>query len=426
MIDFFGSKINGICSICSANELVLRAAFKRALKEQEIMLIESTSNQVDQFGGYTGMTPEGFLKYVESIAVAESFPTNKIVLGGDHLGPNVWQKEPADAAMKNAVDLITAYVKAGYIKIHLDTSMRCADDPGDPDKALDIKIIADRAAQLCQAAEMVSSDSNRPLYVIGTDVPIPGGAQEDLTDIRITPVNEVSETVEITKQAFFDHGLDEAWERVIAVVVQPGVEFGDSAIVEYDRKKAVGLTAYINSYGNLVYEAHSTDYQSKQALRQMVEDHFAILKVGPWLTFALRETLFSLAAIENELFSFEKSRQLSDLVNIIEKQMVKHPKYWQAHYKGKEDKLRLARKYSYSDRIRYYWPDPEVKKSLDRLIDNLSGQDIPLSLLSQFLPRQYQAVREERIKNTVQELIDFSIYRVLDNYAYATASNRVL
>ena len=39
----------GICSICSANEFVLKAAFNKAIKDNSTLLIESTSNQVDQF-----------------------------------------------------------------------------------------------------------------------------------------------------------------------------------------------------------------------------------------------------------------------------------------------------------------------------------------------------------------------------------------
>lgn len=44
----------------------------------------------------------------------------------------------------------------------------------------------------------------------------------------------------------------------------------------------------VNDYSHLVFEAHSTDYQTKEAYKQLVHDHFAILKVGPALTFAMR------------------------------------------------------------------------------------------------------------------------------------------
>jgi D-tagatose-1,6-bisphosphate aldolase subunit GatZ/KbaZ len=420
ILDELKSKNIGICSICSANEYVIKTACRRAAAEGTSVLIESTSNQVDQFGGYTGMRPADFVQYVSDIGRAMGLPLNRLILGGDHLGPNSWQNEPAELAMIKARKLIEDYVKAGYRKIHLDTSMRCADDPGEKNTPLEISIIAERAADLCKVAEESADQTEKPVYVIGTDVPIPGGAQEELMNLRITPVSEVKETIKVTKKAIEDCGLDKAWERVIAVVVQPGVEFGDEAVIAYDQKKADPLSAYIKKKNRLVYEAHSTDYQTKKALKQMVNDRFAILKVGPWLTFAFREVIFALCAIENELLSHKKNVRLSALIDTIENQMVKYPKYWQAHYKGNESELRLKRKFSYSDRIRYYWPNPEISQSLKRLLDNLSKQDIPLSMLSQFLPNQYEAVREGRLKNNVNNHIEFGIGKVLDIYKSAT------
>jgi D-tagatose-1,6-bisphosphate aldolase subunit GatZ/KbaZ len=410
----------GICSICSANEHVLTASIKKAKKDETVLLIESTSNQVDQFGGYTGMTPDDFVHYVRNLAESVGFPLDRLILGGDHLGPNAWQKETADSAMEKACELIHQYVQAGYTKIHLDTSMRCKGDPGNPGEPLDVAIIAERAAQLCKVAENAESALQKPLYIIGTDVPIPGGAQEHLSEIRITPVNEVEETIEISQKAFYELGLKDAWERVVAVVVQPGVEFGDTTVISYDRKKAVSLSRTIEKYDNFSYEAHSTDYQTKNALRQMVEDHFRILKVGPWLTFAMRETLFALDRIECELYSEKKDVKLAGLVDVIEREMLENSRYWSAHYHGDETQLKLARKYSYSDRIRYYWPNKMIQKSLHQLIENLSKQDIPLNILSQYLPLQYEAIREGTLQNHISDLIDFGITQVLDIYSYAT------
>jgi len=420
MLKYLREENKSICSICSANEYVLRAAFKKAIKDETVILIESTSNQVDQFGGYTGMKPVDFVTYVRRLADSAGFPLDRLILGGDHLGPNAWQKEPAESAMEKAGELINQYVRAGYTKIHLDTSMRCEGDPGNPEEPLEIAVIAERAAQLCKISENAGSESQRPNYVIGTDVPIPGGAQEHLSEIRITPIVEVEETIKVTQKAFYKLGLNDAWERVLAVVVQPGVEYGDNSVIGYDRHKAAPLSKFIEKFDNLTYEAHSTDYQTKYALRQMVEDHFRILKVGPWLTFAMRETIFALFMIEKELFPEDMNVQLSKLVETIEKQMFRNPKYWSAHYQGDEQQLKLARKFSYSDRIRYYWPNTAIQRSLARLIENLSKQEIPLNVLSQYLPLQYEAIREGRLQNTAPELIEYGIKRVLDLYSYAT------
>ena len=176
----------GIYSVCSANMFVLEASMLYAKEHSKFLLLEATSNQVDQFGGYTGLTPSMFRDMVKEIANMTCYPFDKIVLGGDHLGPNVWQNEDSDTAMNKAEEQIREYVKAGFTKIHLDTSMACGDDKVDETKMLDPKIITERAARLCKAAEEVSNENNKPVYVIGTDVPIPGGALEDLKNIRVT------------------------------------------------------------------------------------------------------------------------------------------------------------------------------------------------------------------------------------------------
>ncbi|HEX5343745.1 MAG TPA: class II D-tagatose-bisphosphate aldolase, non-catalytic subunit, partial [Duganella sp.] len=119
----------GLPSVCCANPQVLQAAMEVALAHKVPLLVEATSNQVDQFGGYTGMTPADYIAYVRDLARSTGLPQERLILGGDHLGPNTWQHLPPDQAMANARDLIAAYVRAGFHKIHLDCSMACAGDP---------------------------------------------------------------------------------------------------------------------------------------------------------------------------------------------------------------------------------------------------------------------------------------------------------
>lgn len=417
----------GIYAVCSANRYVLEAAMRQAAADETVLLIEATCNQVNQYGGYTGMTPADFAAHLRRMAAARGFPADRLILGGDHLGPNPWRCESSEAAMAKGRVLIRDYVRAGFVKIHLDASMRCGDDAGDPHAPLDPEIVAGRAATLCEAAERAHADCRpeapAPLYVIGTEVPIPGGATEQLTDLAATTVKDAAATIEITRRAFAGRGLGAAWARVIAVVVQPGVEFGDTGIVDYRRDKALELSRLIEKYDGLVYEAHSTDYQVADALRRLVEDHFAILKVGPWLTFALREALFALAQIEKEWLGGREGVALSGLNDVIERAMQRNPQHWQAHYRGSEREQAYMRKYSYSDRIRYYWPDPLVDAAVNTLSDNLTRHPAPLGLLSQFLPRQHQAVREERIGNVPGELIHHKIREVLSIYSRATGMN---
>ena len=412
----------GIYSICSAQPVVLKASMLQAKKDNSIILIESTSNQVDQYGGYTGMIPSDFVSFVYRLADEVDFNKNDILLGGDHLGPNTWQNENASEAMEKALILIEDYVKAGYQKIHLDASMFCADDEGDRHQPLSNSIVAERAALMAEVAEKTHvkfcKDKSKPVYVIGTEVPIPGGAQEEEEVVHPTSAAAALETIEVTKKAFLAKGLDDAWSRVYGVVVQPGVEFGDDQVFHYNRNSAKELSQTIIAQDKLVYEAHSTDYQSEKGLSQLVEDHFCILKVGPWLTFGYREALFSLSMIEDEML-LPKGLETSNLRNVIEEVMISDPKYWRKYYPGDQDQQKFKRKYSFSDRSRYYWPNEKIQTALQKLITNLERYPISLSLLSQFMPNQYTAVNEGIIENKVDEIILNKTQEVISLYARA-------
>ncbi len=413
----------GICSICSANPYVLRAAMNDARQHGSFVLIESTSNQVNQFGGYTGMDAAGFRDFVERLASDEDFPADRIILGGDHLGPYPWRSEPAEKAMKKAADLVGSYVEAGFTKIHLDASMRCADDAGDPRTALDEPVVVERAVALARvaedAADRLPAGSARPVYVIGTEVPVPGGEKSESRAPEVTSPADVESTLKAMQSGLEQCGLQDAWGRVVALVVQPGVEFSDNAVFEYDRSKTSGLAAFITRSGGCAYEAHSTDYQSPEALRQMVEDHFPILKVGPWLTFAFREAVFALSMIEEEWLEGRASISLSRIRETLDNAMLEDPRDWKSYYTGDPVYLRYARKYSYSDRSRYYWPKPGVQEALSRLLRNLRDYPPPLTLLSQFLPAQYESVRGGRLRLDPEVLIEDKIREVLRVYSRA-------
>jgi D-tagatose-1,6-bisphosphate aldolase subunit GatZ/KbaZ len=415
----------GIYSACTANEIVLRSVLQRALACDQPALIEATANQVDQNGGYTGMKPADFAAYVYRLADELSFPKERLILGGDHLGPLTRTSQSEEQAMAYADELVRQYVLAGFTKIHLDTSMRLADD--DQHARLSDEVIAARGARLCKVAEdtwqelkKVKPEVEQPVYIIGSEVPIPGGAQSAEESISVTTPEDCRTTLTTFEDKFRSLGLDSAWERVIGLVVQPGVEFGDSEVHEYDRKKAAELTASLKDWQQGVFEGHSTDYQTPQGLREMVEDGIAILKVGPALTFALREALFALEAIERELLTAEDAPGgLSDFRAVLEKQMLANPGNWQKHYHGDSKQLAFARAYSFSDRARYYLPDPEVDASIRRLFTNMSQNKIPLSILSQYMPWSYQAHRAGRISAAPEQLIMEHIGHYIDEYLYA-------
>lgn len=407
----------GIYSVCCAQPLVIEAAIEQAKADGTYVLIEATANQVNQFGGYTGMRPADYMEFIGSIADKVGFPRDRIIPGGDHLGPVCWVAEGSTIALQKAKVMIEEYVSAGFKKIHLDASMSCADDP----EALSDETVAERAAMLCAAAEAAAVKAfgkSDIVYIIGTEVPPPGGAAELIHELELTSVERVAQTMSAHKDAFERYGLTEAWSRVIGLVVQPGVEFDHTNVVDYNASRAVALSASIKNYPNIVFEAHSTDYQVHSSYAQLVADHFAILKVGPQLTYAMREALFALSYIEEQLLPKD---QLSFLRDVLEDVMRENPGYWKKFYAVPALKETLYRQYSYSDRIRYYWNMPKVESTVQKLLNNLKSVEIPLPLISQFLPVQYEAVRNKEIQADPESLVKHKIMQVTGVYASACA-----
>ena len=369
-----GGAPRGLPCFCTANEHVLRAILAFAAEAGWPTVIEATCNQVNQDGGYTGMTPSDFMRWLGGMATEAGVPMDRLLLGGDHLGPNPWRGEPEGVAMDKAREMVRLYVEAGFSKIHLDASMPLGGEPPPS-----VERIAERAADLCAVAEAHAPDPSRLIYVVGTEVPIPGGETEEPDALDVTSVERLENTIATHRAAFAARGLDAAWDRVAAVVAQPGVDFGHSRVYAFDPAPARPLARAILAEPGLAFEAHSTDYQPMRALRALVESRFVFLKVGPELTFRFREAAFALAEIEREIAPPRPSR----LGEAVARRMEEEDGPWRDHYRGTPAEVALLRRYSYSDRIRYYWSDPLVAEALGRLIGNLRSARLSEAIVSQ-------------------------------------------
>jgi D-tagatose-1,6-bisphosphate aldolase subunit GatZ/KbaZ len=402
----------GIYAVCSAHPLVLEAALRLALRTGGLALIEATSNQVNQDGGYTGLRPTAYRDAVMGIAQRVGLPPERVVLGGDHLGPNCWQRLPARAALDKADVMVAEYVAAGFRKIHLDCSMSCADDP----RCLGDEVIAERNAALCRRSEAAwrLAGGEPPVYIIGSEVPVPGGAHETLDRLECTTPAAALATIGTHREAFARHGVDAAWERVVGLVVQPGVEFAHDQVIDYSPARAVSLSRSIERVPGMVFEAHSTDYQTPAALGALVQDHFAILKVGPGATYALREALWALSDVALEMDLMPDGSLKDTMLD----EMKRDPRHWSAYYLDPA-RREFDLQYSLSDRIRYYWTSPVAQRACADLFERLTVSRIPLTLLSQYLPAQYAAIREGRLRNDPRELVLDSVERVLTHYDHA-------
>lgn len=398
-----GGEAVGLPCFCTANEQVLRAVLSHAAQTGHPTVIEATCNQVNQEGGYTGMTPKDFMSWLGGLAGDAGVPMDQLILGGDHLGPNPWKSEPLEQAMDKARELVRLYVEAGFTKIHLDASMACGGEPN-PGFAQ----IAERAADLCAVAEAHAPDPARLIYVIGTEVPIPGGETEEPDALDVTSVARFRDTIETHRHAWSARGLDAAWPRIVSIVTQPGVDFGHTSIYPFIPEKARPLSEAILQEEGLTYEAHSTDYQETTALADLVANHFFFLKVGPELTFRFREAVWALASIAEQ----QGLDRGSDVRAVMEGRMTAFPKYWEDYYSGSEADLRVQRIYSYSDRIRYYWADRQVAEALDGLIAYMGANPAPETLISQ----AFTGLEFGNIPSDPNRLIERHVQRCIGRY----------
>ena len=190
-------------------------------------------------------------------------------------------------------------------------------------------------------------------------------------------------------------------------------------MVVYEPSAARSLIAALDGLPQFVFEAHSTDYQPVGALIRLVDDGFAILKVGPWLTFALREAIYGLAQIADTLAP-DPWREAVPAV--MERVMLAAPGNWAKYYPGSPDEQRVLRHFSLSDRIRYYWPDAAAEAAVARLMAALGERTIPRPLISQYLAHLEPAVASGAVAPDARALLLASVTRILDIYAEATGA----
>ena len=394
-----------IPSICSAHPEVLRATLGWAKRKNKTILIEATSNQVNQDGGYTGKTPAQFIRDIHGLAQNMGVDSDQIILGGDHLGPQAWRHLPADHAMAKARDMVAEYVAAGFEKIHLDCSEGCAGEPAQ----LSDDITARRSSELasiCEAA--VPKGAELPKYVIGTEVPPPGGARiDEHGDIPATIPTAAMDTLAAHQAAFESNGLGDIITRVIGLVVQPGVEFSPMHVHQFPLDRDPALRSVMMSWPNLCLEAHSTDYQNPQVYPLLAALGFALQKVGPALTFAYRQAVYGL---DMALGVTGKSVGLMETMTRV---MQAQPKFWQGHYPTDD---RYALHFGYADRIRYYWPDPAVQSSITQLQENIDAAAIPDPVLQQFFAPSVLERAELLSGSQFTRLVHAQIEIALDPY----------
>ncbi|WP_149589649.1 class II D-tagatose-bisphosphate aldolase non-catalytic subunit [Tabrizicola flagellatus] len=377
-----------IPSVCTAHAQALEASLTLAEALDQPLVVEATSNQVNQDGGYTGLTPAGFIGFVRDIAARAGVSPSRLLFGGDHLGPQAWRRLPAGQAMDKAHRMVVDYAAAGFTKIHLDCSEGCAGEPAQLPDA----VTAARSAALAATALAHAPDPAALLFVIGTEVPPPGGARaDDHGDIPPTTPDSAAATLAAHRDAF--RAANIPLDLIGGLVVQPGVEFSPMEVHHLPLARDPHLLDALTDWPSLCLEAHSTDYQHPAAYPRLAELGFAFQKVGPALTFAWREALYALDTIRAQN-GWASGPSLPDTMEAV---MLANPAHWQAHVHGQTADPRTERHFGLADRIRYYWPAPAAEQAVARLLADLDDRRLPDPLLAaHFRAEEIALARESR------------------------------
>ena len=396
----------GIPSYCTGNFFVIQSLLRLYKNNDRPLLLEATANQVNQFGGYTGKTPLEFKQEVLDQARQIGFDEDRLIFGGDHLGPLVWRNSDPIEAMDRAETLVRTFTKAGYQKIHLDTSMQLGDERGEA--TLPVRTIAERGLRLIKACQEELKGNSNCVFIIGSEVPFPGG-ETSCDEMMVTHPKDALNTVAVYKEIFERSDVsEEQFNRdIIALVVQPGVEFTKDKIFPYSRENARNLMEI--DKGELVFEGHSTDYQSSEALKNMFEDGVKILKVGPELTYLFRAALERLERFEIEILPSDSWSQFS---TALSKAMADNPKYWEGYYSLGQS---YDFEFSYLDRSRYYLTEPKVKAAIETLKLNVNSIDNQ-AVIIKFFP---ELSNEDVVGNLFEKVIDLSMQAVVRKYENA-------
>ena len=348
-------KTKALPSFCTANMDVLKSIMFFCNLNKLPCLIECTSNQVNQNGGYTNKNPKKFIKEILSLRKKIKLNKNQLFIGGDHLGPLPWKNEIKKVAIKNSIKLIESFLNEKFCKIHIDTSIRCKDDV-----IFNNDIIFKRAQEILENSKIRNKIKNKFL-IIGSEVPLSGSG--DSKKIVLTSIKQIN--LECMKFRQVLKKLKFKKNRKFGLVVEPGMKYMHTFLKKPDLKKFYDKKI-CSKKNNFVFEAHSTDYQSLGILKKLVNNNFKFLKVGPELTYNYSKSLFFMENLEKKLFKKKKSLIKKNIIY----SMNKNDKYWSDYYNSKNKNLFLGSKL---DRMRYYLNTKNVNRSIEILKKNINS-----------------------------------------------------
>jgi len=380
-------------SFCTSNFDVIKIILIYAKIYRLSVLIECTSNQVNQFGGYSGLKPKEFYKKIILLSKKIQLNRKYIIFGADHLGPLPWKNLNKKNAFKNAEKLLKSISKEKFEKIHLDTTIVCGNE-----KKLNLDKVRSRFFELFKS---IPKKKLKNIYLVaGSEVPYAGGGdfKENISKLKDVQ-NDYSIYNSIINQK-------KSKKREFALVIEPGMSFTNDKIFKPNFKNLKNISKF-SKKKNIFFEAHSTDYQRMDVLKKLVKSNFKFLKVGPELTFKYHQSLKLMLDLEKR---YTPIYFRSNLNNELNKIMKKKNKYWKDYYKGSTSKINFLKFNSLLDRVRYYWNHSSVDRSKEKLFKNIDR--VPKNYIHKNLitvKKTKNILKKYKMKNS--ELIVFNFLR---------------
>lgn len=356
-----------IFAACPNSPTVIRAALRAAKRNNAPIYFAATLNQVDCDGGYTGMTPDEFVKLVRMEAAAIHFE-GPCIVAIDHGGP--WLKDKqrterwtTEEAMNGIKKSFEAALLAGYDLIHVDPTVDINVPAGE---TIDIHVVARRTVELIRHTEMFRRSNGLPeiSYEVGTEEVHGGLADERTFDTFI----------EELKAGLAREGLSDIWPCFIV-----GKVGTDLHTTLFDTEVASRLTEKVRPLGSYI-KGHYTDGVSNP------EDYprcgMGGANVGPEFTMSEYDALAELEQVEQELHAQGRIAIRSHICKTLE-QLVCASNRWQkwllADEKGMTFEALSAERRTWLVKTgcRYIWQVPEALVARQRLYDNLrrAGMD---------------------------------------------------
>ena len=348
-----------LLAVCPNSDAVLEAAVKIAARTATPMLFATTLNQVDRDGGYTGWTPQEYVKRMKELA--EKYDCKSPLFPClDHGGP--WLKDAhaqANLSLEEAMEevklSITACLEAGYDLLHLDPTV---DRTLAQDEPLDIRVVVERTVELMEHAEAERKRLGIPTvaYEVGTEE-VAGG---------LANIENFERFVELLSRALAERNLRHAWPSFIV-----GKVGTDLHTALFDPEVASKLREVVAPYGSLV-KGHYTDWVENP--EEYPASGMGGANVGPEFTAVEAEALQALCNYEAALARSEPltpSRFFEALTRSV-LDSGRWRKWLQPGEPEEFDKLSAERRrWLVTSGARYVWTEPPVVQARCRLYGNL-------------------------------------------------------